>query len=492
MKTVGDVQRWLAGADRDRLAWIAVGLVLLVVTVSQALVLYPVSIQVGQGTIPWLMAHDKVLYRDIFEHRPPLTAWIVFAVQPLLNGDTIGTVRVLHLLASLVTIILVYVATRKLSGSTLAGVLAVVYFAALESVFDKVLFYFEAVQGLFFIAAIALLVREKINRPGLFVAGLLLGLAVLTKQQAILAAGFAVVWVGITRRSWRDAAVVGLGVALPVAVVLALYTTVWDDFYFWNVTFNIDYFDTGAASGWSGDLVRRMILSYGWLIPFGFVALRRSSAYWLVAGMGVAALTALYPHAGEEHAAAALPVVCVAFGVVLSLLVKPVAAWRTWSSQTAALAGVVAMVLLAISTNVLTSYVPTEAGFRAILGRDMFGPVVGWLGDHAAPGDTLFVIPSTDTNSQLHPLTGMAPPGTWVTGNKFGLAPPFVVARLLDEWEHTPPTWVVLFPDMLAQSIPAQAQPMIDFVMTQYDVEQRFGPLPFYGAVEILHLKPAS
>lgn len=200
--------------------------VLVVTIVLQALVLFPMSIQLGQSTVPWLMGHGFVLYRDILEHRPPLSAWIVALIQPLLGGDTFFTLRLLHLLTVLATVVLIYAVTGRLSKSRGAATIAIVYYTALQVVFVNIAFYFEVILGLLFIGVIYLLVQPSHGQAGgrgaiwrAVAAGVLLSLAFFSKQQAVLAIAFVVLWCLWNKMPAARLAALLLGLVVPTVIV---------------------------------------------------------------------------------------------------------------------------------------------------------------------------------------------------------------------------------------------------------------------------------
>lgn len=461
---------------------LAVGAVLLLKIISHRFVLFPLSVHVGQATVPWLMAHDRPLYVTILEHRPPLSAWVVAAVQPLLGGDTIATVRILHLVTILATIVLIYEVTRRLLNET-AGVLAVIWFALLESIFVNIAFYFEVIQGLMYIGAAAVLLRPTVRRSSLFAAGVLLGAALLTKQQAVVVIFWVLVWIGGRWRNLSRATIAGIGVLAPLALAVFYFALDGrlDELYYWTVTFNATYAEKPAMIG--GDFARRLILTQGWLLPFALIALReRRWGDALIVGIGIAAQAVQFPRGGEIHAAAALPFASVAFGVVIARLIPQDR--RRLTAQDLVSLGMAAVICLAILTNVVTSHIPSPAGAGAILGASDLKPVAEWVRRHSRDGDTIYILPSSDSTAQLHLLTGMLPPGTWAPGNEFLHSDPLVNDRLLTEWSSGPPTWIIWFPELMAGTEP-YFQPLLDFLHDHYDSAVRLEALPFYGEVLI-------
>ena len=241
--------------------------------VSQAFVLFPISLHVGAGTVPWLMGQGRVLYVTVFEHRPPVLAWIVAVTQPFFAGNTLLAVRALHLLTTLAILALIYAVSVQLSGKPLVGSLAVGYFAALQVVFLNVLFYFEMFQGLLYVAGVWCLLRYKHERLFILLAGVFFGLAFLTKQ-AVLPAAFALLWVHLARRGLWSVVVMAIGAAAPILLTWALYAIAgtWDE-YASGIIRSI----SNASGGYElpdGDFIRRMMLTHGWIIPFAFLAIQ--------------------------------------------------------------------------------------------------------------------------------------------------------------------------------------------------------------------------
>jgi len=407
------------------------------------------------------------------------------------GGEIFTAVRSLHLLTTLLTLTLIYLVSTRLMRRPLAGALAAAYFAGLQVIFVNILFYFEVIQGLLYVAAVWFLLQEQRQLIACFISGVLFGLAFLTKQQALLPAAFVLLWLLTFRRSFRPFMSLLVGIATPIVLTWALYAAAshWDEYLFWNFTFNAKY-ASGGFQVPDGDFVRRMILSHGWMVPFALLAVQRHriKEYSLLLGIGLLAQASQFPRPGEMHAAAGLPMIAAQFGVVTASLWEQVRQHKAWRSDTLIAVGAVGVLLLTIGTNVLTSFIPSPAGFRRIIGLDDLRDIASWLEANANESDTLYIFPETDSTSQIHPLSGLLPPHTWATGNRWGLAPSFVVETLLKEWTTSPPTWIVWFPDLADGGIPDSARELRDFVLERYEVVKEWKKLPFYGDAAILRL----
>lgn len=81
--------------------------------------------------------------------------------------------------------------------------------------------------------------------------------------------------------------------------------------------------------------------------------------------------------------------------------------------------------------------------------------------------DTLFILPETDSTPQLHVLSGLQPPGTWVKGWSWYLRAPNVIDMLVNEWTEQPPNFIVVFPDLLEPS-QAEVKRLMTFLNMNY------------------------
>ena len=152
-----------------------------------------------------------------------------------------------------------------------------------------------------------------------------------------------------------------------------------------------------------------------------------------------------------------LPLAAVMSGLVLAKLSAHLADRRLWDGARAILAGLLVAGGIGWLWTGAVSYIPTPLGPGAILAYDEFRQLASQLGERAEAGDTLFVLPETDSTPQLHPLTGMLPPGVWVKGWHWYFKPAGVLDRLTAEWETAPPTWIVVFPSLPGPASPDQS-----------------------------------
>lgn len=206
----------------------------------------------------------------------------------------------------------------------------------------------------------------------------------------------------------------------------------------------------------------------------------------------VAGLVLLYPRAGEVAAMSHIPLAAVMTGVALLAILTGLPRYlKLFEEGQMALSGLLLALAAGWFITGIASYVPTQLGPGAHPGWDEFAELNTELQILSAPGDTLFVLPETDSTPQLHPLTEMLPPGTWIKGWRWYLDPATGARQqLLSEWQNNPPDWVVIFPDLLSAGQPT-IMPLLDFVEARYTLAAEIEDVFLHGPALIYELEPA-
>ena len=447
----------------------------------------------GQVAIPWMMNRGMTLFGDIWEQHAPGSSVLAAAAQSLIPIDPGLLAKLLNIGLVLALTVLVYLLARQLASDDRAGLLGAAVFAWWAPVYGNVLLYFDTLVALCVCFALLVFLRAG-ERPSLrriALVGLLMGAATLFKQHAWLAVGILGLWLLLRERRWQNALVyAGAALALPLLQWIALWSAgLFEGYLFWNWTFNL----SGAMDGvpLDGDLFRKLLLTNALVFPYIVLAWREQRKQLILAALWLALLTLLYPRAGENHAMAHLPLAAVMSGVVLSTLSAHLGDRRLWDGGRAILAGLLVAGGLGWLWTGAVSYIPTPLGAGAILAYDEFRELASQISERAAPDDTLFVLPETDSTPQLHPLTGLLPPGAWVKGWRWYFEPTFVLERLTRDWESAPPTWMVVFPYLSASGEPGITA-LLDIVAARYTSAFESAEIFDHGRAIVYRLNSAS
>jgi hypothetical protein len=418
-----------------------------------------------------MMNNGMVLFGNIWEQHAPGSSLLGALAQLLIPLEHGVLIKILNTLLVITITLLVYQLATKLSNKPTAGILSALIWTWWEPVYGNVMLYFDTLLALCVMLALVIYFSrdEKLKPQHAIIIGLLMGLGTIFKQHAWLAVGIFGLWILLRHRDPKLWIPYGLA-ALLLPVIqwgFLLSQGLFDSYVFWNWGFNLSGFMDGVPL--SGDFFRKLLLSNMLVFPFVLVTLRRSNRrYGLVVLMWSATLLVLYPRFGEIHGMGHLPMTAVMSGMVIAWLLPELSTWRIWDIPRQVIAG------LAIATGIgwlwtgAVSYIPTQLGAGAVLAYDEFRPLVAQLHPNITPDDTLFVLPETDSTPQLHPMTGMMPPPTWVKGWNWYFEPDFVLPTLTSDWDTSPPTWVIVFPDLIASG-----QPGIDTLMSRVDEAYR-------------------
>lgn len=444
----------------------------------------------GQIAIPYMMNHGMVLFGNLWEQHAPGSSLLGALAQTLIPLEPHLLVKVLNTLLVISISLLVYYVALKLSeGNQGAGLLAAAVWFWWEPVYGNVMLYFDTLLSLCVMGALAVYVsREKPSIPSALMIGLLMGLATIFKQQAWLAAGMMGLWLLVIHRQpkiW-----ISYGIALLILPLIQwgilISQGLLDSYIFWNWQFNLSGFMDAVPL--DGDFFRKLLLSNVLVFPFVLMAWRNNRRFLLVILLWLSTLVVLYPRFGEIHGMGHLAFTTLMSGMVLAMSLPHLRDWRKWDIPRQSLAGLLLALAIGWLWTGAVSYIPTRLGAGAVLAYDEFKQLVAELRPLQAQGDTLFVLPETDSTPQLHPMTSMMPAGTWVKGWNWYFEPDFVLPTLLDEWQKQAPTWLIVFPDLIASGEPGILE-LLAILEDQYELVFTVDDVFLHGSAQVYHLK---
>lgn len=444
----------------------------------------------GQLAIPWMMNRGKVLFGDIWEQHAPGSSLLGAIAQSLIPLEHPLLIKMLNLLLVVVITLLIYYLASQLTQRASAGILSVLVWVWWEPVYGNIMLYFDTLLALCILLALVVYVRHQ-NTPTLLQVifmGLLMGLATVFKQHAWLAVGLLGLWLMIVHRQPKVWIPYGLAVLVIPLIQWGVLASqgLLESYIFWNWGFNLAGFMDGVPL--DGDFFRKLLLSNLLVFPFILIALRRENRhYLLLVVMWLATLTVLYPRFGEIHGMGHLPFASIMSGMVLSFLLPDLSTWRTWDIPRQVIAGLGIAISIGWLWTGAVTYIPTQLGAGAVLAYDEFRPLLSELQSHIQADDTLFVLPETDSTPQLHPMTNMMPPATWIKGWNWYFEPDFVLPTLNADWNTHPPTWVIIFPDLVASGEPGITR-LVERVEDQYSLVLTVDDVFLHGQAQVYRL----
>ncbi|MBI1257172.1 MAG: hypothetical protein GC204_06850 [Chloroflexi bacterium] len=444
-----------------------------------------ISAHSGQVAIPWMMNQGRTMFGDLLEqHAPGVTVVAALAMRLLPMVEPILVTRLLNLLLVLAMTVLIFALARSLTGN-LGSVIATLMWFWWEPVYGNILFYFDTVVGALAMLVVLLWIALAPRKPGWLaplVAGFLMGTATVAKQHAWAAVVLFALWLFLYERR-RLGVFIAAVLVLPLAMigVVALQGNL-QNYLYWNWQFNFSGLMSTIIP--TGDFIRKLVFSNSFVPPFLLLALaRRNKLLLLIVLMWLAGAADLVPSFGELHEMVQLPFACVMGGMVLATLMpelKSVRLRRDAPIANMALVGLVSALLLGWLWTGAVVYVPSPLGRAGIPAYDELKPVAAALEQVSQPGDTLFVLPETDSTPQLHLLTGMLPPGTWVKGWYWYLEAPGMADQLLNEWSVHPPSEMVYFPDLILSGHQGMER-LEDFMKSHYTPVETVKDVLFHG-----------
>ncbi|MBZ0294854.1 MAG: hypothetical protein K8L99_19995 [Anaerolineae bacterium] len=469
----------------------AIIVALLVIQVITHLAWLPISAHSGQVAIPWMMNHGLALFDTLIEQHAPGSSLVGAVIQRMLPLEPVAAIQLANLVMVLAVTVLVYWLARRLA-SPLAGIAAALVWFWWEPVYGNVLLYFDTLLGLvlLLVAVIWLWPGER-SWPRLLLMGLLLGAGTILKQHAWGAVLLVGLWLAVfyLRPRQLTAWVIGVLIAPVLLVAAMIAQDTLAAYLYWNWGFNLSGLMVNDPL--SGDFLRKLLFTNA-LVPV-FIGLprievsgiplvsRERGVKWLILALYLGGSMTLIPRPGEIHAMGQLPLLAVMSGVALAALIAYLRRVPVDAVGRAVVAGLLVFVALAWAWTGAAAYARTFVGIPAY---DEFRPISDDLQARSQPGDTLFVLPETDSTPQLHPLSELLPPSTWIKGWFWYLAVPDVVENLLDEWAEKPPTYIVYFPDLIAEGEP-DINPLVDFMRTHYELVARFEHITFHGPAAV-------
>jgi hypothetical protein len=279
---------------------------------------FPFDIDQGEGYDAWsgwlinlgeLPYTSNAAYPYYSSNYPPVWSYLVSIPMAWL-GPGLGPARLVSTLAGIGTSLLLGLATRRMSGSTLAGILAGGFFLASPYVFHTTPLARVNGTALFF-AVSGLALVEQPTRARVVLASLAFVAALFTKQTTVDAVVAGVLWLWL--RDWRRGVLAGSVITAGGLLGLAALIVATGGAFWLNVVAgNANPMDPGQLSGY----LMNFGLLHCVLVAMAAAELRRNRSPWALyfVTASVAALGVAKWGAGESYFLGAIAASCVLAG----------------------------------------------------------------------------------------------------------------------------------------------------------------------------------
>lgn len=225
---------------------------------------------------PYLTSEGLLPYQQILDqHFPGLMFFPI-------NLHTLGMVspqiaRYWHFGLVALTHVMLFFVGKKIFKSEKWALLANLLFLLWQPFFEGYVLWIDSFLPLFLLPAFYFintwLTSGKLKH--IFLSGFFLGLALLFKQIMLPLIIFVFILVAFYSKKIKSAFVLGIGILIPTSflILYILRLGVWQDFYFWTVTFNLTTFaQMGRKYPGFGDLVKVLpvfgLAIFSWFIYY--------------------------------------------------------------------------------------------------------------------------------------------------------------------------------------------------------------------------------
>lgn len=190
---------------------------------------------------PWLMTQGFELYKDIVNPYTPFLS-LVLAWYFQVFGTNIINLKIFTYILIILANLLVFWGAYKLSNDSKKGLLASFIYVLLQYSYGGNGLWFELALAPFLTAGLLIIYLDSQNKLKLVIAGILLGMAVLIKQNAILFY-FLAVYLLISRKQLKNLVYLVLSGALSLIITVYWLSVqgLLQDFIFWAVVLPLSY-----------------------------------------------------------------------------------------------------------------------------------------------------------------------------------------------------------------------------------------------------------
>ncbi len=458
----------------------------LVITLGHAY-LFDIRMNSRMVLQPWLLWNGFVQYQHIADEHAPLLPQLLAWLLPVFHGDALLTARVVHAFLIGSTVFGSVLWARSVSGRR-AAIATGAFFLAWSNLAYWAMWYDLALAPVYLVLFFLIshdVQGSSTTRLGL--AGLITGLAILIKQQALILVVILPIWLiwhyRLRRISLRQGILLSsgyfLGLAVPVVAYLGYYYRLagtFQDLLYWSLSFNLtgNYRSLGHLAP-TADQIRQVLPAFLMTVPFAASLVSsqglpenatpsQGQRIWLMIFLILAALM-LYPRYSTMHWAVALSFMALISGIACADLVRQQIDRSLWPTTWGIyLAVVLLWTLSAVFTYSLRLSQPRPQNLIE------FNPLVklaDQLKSRNLPDEGIALFPDDEGVSNLYYLLQRQPPKFWIMNYPWFINP-YTIARWVQAMETERPQTLIFFPGRGGYE--QHAPEMVEYIQSRYQV----------------------
>lgn len=271
-------------------------------------------------SFPYLVNHGFVTYRDAIHAYPALLINIL-AILYKIFGYNVWVLKIFGWFGFFVSDILIFVLIQKFTKNKNLAIIGVLGYAILQPVLEGNMVWPDLV-----IVPFLLLTFLFLSEKRYFWSGIMIGLAILTKQTGIFFLGISILWLFIYERNLKTILRFGCGiliVVLPFILVL-LKQNSFMEFVNWAIIYPSKYWTKFPGYVQLTPTLRENLILLTLFFPFAFLIFKAKKKifadkyFLLLFGFLICGLVGIYPRFSFFHFQSALAFLIIIIGYLIN------------------------------------------------------------------------------------------------------------------------------------------------------------------------------
>mgnify|MGYP005847378163 CR=1 FL=1 len=442
---------------------LGISLIIAVIISLAHLFLFPSMLNQRAILHPVLLRNGFIPYQHIPDQKAPLLPLFLSWTLPCFNHDAVANARTIHFLLICTMIMMCMIWGYRWGGLWALGATGIFLLTWSNAFGLWATVYYDMVLGVLYFLVFVLLARQiskpTVGRTGAI--GLITGLAILTKQHAVVLlvpTTALLAWLLATgrlvpRQFMLLSLVYLVSLSFPIALFAWGYYRLagsFQDLVYWTISFNLGPYPTeGAASATPAQIIG-ILPAFLMLVPFVNSIIfpvegmqpARSVRFLLLLFLLLGALL-VYPRYSSRHWAAAFPFIATLSGIACADLMAGWPQHKAAHNQQSMVAAVillwVAIIGLVYIPALKDPKPPRWAEYSELI------ELADTLRDRIPAQGRVVLLPTDEGNSNLHYILGQFPPHYWLMNYPWWMNQ-VTITRWLVTMEKEKPYTLLLFP----------------------------------------------